>query len=374
MTRENPIQQALRFGQSIWCDFLSRDLIRSGELDRMIGMGIRGVTTNPSIFEKAIGQTEDYDGDILAHVREGWGREEIYTALTVSDVQAGADHLLPVHEESGGEDGYVSLEVNPAIAHDYEATVREAMQLAELVSRKNAMIKIPATPAGVRAIRVCTAQGLSINATLIFSRQQYQDVAEAYIEGLEKRAAQGQNLSGIASVASLFVSRIDTAVDPLLQERGAPELMGHIAVDNARSAYRDFEELFSSGRWKALEARGAKVQRTLWASTGTKNPKYSPTLYVDSLIGPHTVNTIPPATMEAFLASGTVSNAVVKDRQGMEKRLAKLEELGISLDGITSILLADGLKAFEKSYYSLLESIERKGKALTERHTERQDG
>lgn len=365
MERENTIQQALRHGQSIWCDFLSRRLLRSGELDGMIRMGVRGVTTNPSIFEKAIGQTNDYDEDILAYVRQGRNREEIYTALTVADVQEGADHFLSVYEASGGGDGFVSLEVSPMIAHDMEATVKEAKALAELVDRKNAMIKIPATPAGVQALRRCTAEGLCINATLIFSRQQYRDVAEAYIEGLEERQALGGDLTSVASVASLFVSRIDTAVDRVLQEKGEGDLLGRIAVDNARAAYRDFEELFSSERWRALEGAGAQVQRPLWASTGTKNPNYSRTLYVDSLIGPNTVNTVPPETMKAFLSSGRAAETVADDRQGMERRLAALEAVGVHLDEITARLLVEGLDAFETAYLSLLDSIGKKGRALS---------
>ena len=365
MERENTIQQALRHGQSIWCDFLSRSLLRSGELDDMIRMGVRGVTTNPSIFEKAIGQTNDYDEDILAYVRQGRNREEIYTALTVADVREGADHFLSVYETSGGGDGFVSLEVSPMIAHDMEATVKEAKALAELVDRKNVMIKIPATPAGVQALRRCTAEGLCINATLIFSRHQYRDVATAYIEGLEERQTQGGDLTSVASVASLFVSRIDTAVDKALQEKGERDLLGRIAVDNARAAYRDFEELFSSARWRALEGAGAKGQRPLWASTGTKNPDYSRTLYVDSLIGPNTVNTVPPETMKAFLSSGCAAETVTDDRQGMERRLAILEAVGVHLDEITARLLVEGLDAFETAYLSLLDGIGKKGRALS---------
>ncbi|MGI6791224.1 transaldolase [Aminivibrio sp.] len=364
MTGENTIIQAFRMGQSIWCDFLSRDLLRSGKLDAMISSGVRGVTTNPSIFETAIGKTSDYDDDILKMVTEGKKREEIYTALTVSDVREAADVFSPVYQESGGGDGFVSLEVSPVLADDEEGTVAEAEQLAALVSKKNVMIKIPATKAGMGAVRKCISMGINVNATLIFSRQQYRDVAEAYISGLEDRAGQGLPVSGVASVASLFVSRVDTAVDKMLAEKKNVDLQGKIAVDNARGAYMDFQALFSSDRWQALESKGARVQRPLWASTGTKNPAYSPTLYVDSLIGPHTVNTIPPATLEAFLSAGTVSHSVCNERAEMERRLNELEQTGISLDTVTAKLLADGLAAFEKAYFSLLDSIEAKGKTL----------
>ncbi|MDD2454171.1 MAG: transaldolase [Synergistaceae bacterium] len=364
MTGENTIIQAFRMGQSIWCDFLSRDLLRSGKLDAMISSGVRGVTTNPSIFETAIGKTSDYDDDILRMVTEGKKREEIYTALTVSDVREAADVFSPVYQESGGGDGFVSLEVSPVLADDEEGTVAEAEQLAALVSKKNVMIKIPATKAGMGAVRKCISMGINVNATLIFSRQQYRDVAEAYISGLEDRAGQGLPVSGVASVASLFVSRVDTAVDKMLAEKKNVDLQGKIAVDNARGAYMDFQALFSSDRWQALESKGARVQRPLWASTGTKNPGYSSTLYVDSLIGPHTVNTIPPATLEAFLSAGTVSHSVCNERAEMERRLNELEQTGISLDTVTAKLLADGLAAFEKAYFSLLDSIEAKGKTL----------
>ncbi len=365
MTKPHPIQRAHRLGQSIWCDFLSRDLLTSGGLDEMIRSGVRGVTTNPSIFDNAIGKTSDYDADIRALRKEGKSAEEIYTALTVADVQEAADRFLPVYEESGGTDGFVSLEVSPLLAHDEEGTVAEALRLSALADRKNIMIKIPATEEGMGAIRKCIAAGVSVNATLMFSRDQYGDVAEAYISGLEDRISRGLPLDGIASVASFFVSRVDTAVDKLLSARGDGELQGKIAVDNARAVYRDFETLFSSPRWHAIEERGAQIQRPLWASTGTKNPSYPPTLYIDSLMGPFTVNTVPPATLEAFEKVETIETTVTADRDGMDHRLGLLVTLGISLNEVTSGLLKEGVAAFEKSYLSLLESIEKKGRALS---------
>jgi transaldolase len=349
----------------MWCDFLSRDLLRSGKLDRMIELGVRGVTTNPSIFEIAIGKTSDYDDDIREMNGNGMNVEQIYTALTVADVREGADRFLPVFESSDGGDGFVSLEVSPLLCHDEEGTVQEAERLFSLVSRKNVMIKIPATPAGMGAIRRCIALGINVNATLIFSREQYRSVAEAWLSGLEERVSRGDPVTGIASVASLFVSRVDTAVDKILEKSGAKELAGKLAVDNARAAYADFEKIVASDRWSALSAQGALVQRPLWASTGTKNPSYSPTLYVDSLIGPHTVNTLPPATLEAFLESGTAAYTVSADREEGTARLAHLSSLGIDLGGVMDTLLKEGLEAFEKAYATLLEGIEKKGNLLS---------
>ena len=363
MSEKNSIFRALELGQSIWCDFLSKELLRSGRLDDMIAAGVRGVTTNPSIFENAIVKTKDYDEDILSLVRNGKSREEVYTTLTVKDVQEAAARFLAVFSEEGGRDGFVSLEVSPLLAHDEEGTLQEAVALVGLVGAPNVMIKIPATPEGVKAIRRCIAKGINVNATLIFSRDQYKAVAEAFISGLEDRVSQGEEVSGIQSVASLFVSRVDTAVDGLLSPEGG-NLAGKIAVDNARGVYMDFEKFFSGKRWESLASRGAQRQRPLWASTGTKNPAYSSTLYVDSLIGPDTVNTIPPATLEAFLKEGEVELTIRQDREGMSRRLDDLRKEGISLDQVTDRLLSEGLGAFEKAYVSLLDGIEAKGKSL----------
>ena len=365
MVQQNRIQQALALGQSMWCDFLSRDLLRSGGLDRMIEQGVRGVTTNPSIFENAIAKTSDYDADIQALVREKKTVEEIYTALTIADVQEGADRFFPLYETSCGVDGFVSLEVSPLLCHDENKTVEEALRLFERLNRKNVMIKIPATSAGMGAIRRCMAQGVNVNATLIFSRAQYRQVAEAWLSGLEERAASGKSVQGISSVASLFVSRVDTAVDKLLEKSGGRELSGKIAIDNARAVYSDFEEILSSTRWETLAKKGVMLQRPLWASTGTKNPAYSPTLYVDSLIGPHTVNTLPPATLEAFFASGEAALTVGSDKEGRMARMARLSSFGINLESVTDTLLEEGLFAFEKAYRALLEEIGKKGNLLS---------
>lgn len=365
MVQQNRILQALALGQSMWCDFLSRDLLRSGGLDRMIEQGVRGVTTNPSIFENAIARTSDYDTDIQAMMREKKTEEEIYTALTIADVQEGADRFKTLFETSNGVDGFVSLEVSPLLCHDEKGTVEEALRLFEQLDRKNVMIKIPATSAGMKAIRRCISLGVNVNATLIFSRAQYRQVAEAWLSGLEERAAAGESVKDIASVASLFVSRVDTAVDKLLETTGEKDLAGKIAVDNARAAYSDFEAIAVSARWKTLAEKGALLQRPLWASTGTKNRAYSPTLYVDSLIGPHTVNTLPPATLEAFLESGEAALTVTSDKEGRSERLARLASCGVNLESVTDTLLQEGLVAFEKAYRVLLEEIGKKGNLLS---------
>ncbi len=358
--------EALGFGQSIWCDYLSRSLLREGGLDRMIEQGVRGVTTNPSIFEKAISGTTDYDDDIRRLSREGLSAEEICVALTVADVKEAADRLYPIYESSGGEDGFVSLEVNPLLSDKEQETLDEAARLYSLLDRKNVMIKIPATRAGVEAIRRSIARGINVNATLIFSRTCYRRVVEAWLSGLEQRAEAGLPVSNISSVASLFVSRVDTSVDKLLEESGVSELAGKIAVDNARAAYADFEEMSSSKRWSVLSSKGASLQRPLWASTGTKNPAYSSTLYVDSLIGPNTVNTIPPSTFEEFLKKGKPALTITAERAEGAARLSRLAAMGIDLDAaVTVSLLEDGLSAFNSAYRALIAEIDRKRKVLS---------
>ena len=346
-------------GQSVWLDTISRDLILSGGLERWIEQGVVGVTTNPSIFKQAIANTKDYDGEIAAMAREGKEAAEIYEVLTLREVGSAADILRPVHERTRGLDGYVSLEVNPLLASDRESTVSEAKRLFAALDRPNVMIKIPATPEGVEALEDCIAAGVNVNSTLIFSTAQYASVAEGYIRGLEARALQRLPLA-VASVASVFVSRVDTAVDKLLAARGETALLGRTAIDGIRATYRRFRGIFSGPRWDALAgpARGARVQRPLWASTGTKNPAYSDVLYLETLIGPDTVNTVPPKTLTAFLDHGRAERTLDAAPDGtLAKRLA---ELGIDLDAVCSTLLSDGLSAFESSFRSLLLAIEEK--------------
>lgn len=354
------LHELAALGQSIWLDFIHREILESGRLAALIADGVRGVTSNPAIFEKAIAGGSYYDRDILRLAAEGLAPEAIYEALAIADVRAAADRLRPVYDASAGADGFVSLEVSPAIADDAETTAAEAARLAAAVGRPNLMIKIPATPAGIRAVESAVAAGISVNVTLIFSLAQYEAAAKAYIAGLERRLAAGGELAPIASVASFFVSRVDTALDPLLEKRGRRDLLGRIAVDNAKLAYAHFREIFRGERWGRLAAAGARLQRPLWASTGTKNPAYSDTLYVDGLIGPETVNTLPPATLEAFMDHGTAALTIDRDLDGSRHRLAQLVELGIDLEAVTARLLEEGIAAFARPFESLMQSIGRK--------------
>ena len=355
------MHETAELGQSVWLDTISRELILSGGLKQWMEQGVAGVTTNPSIFEQAIANTGDYDGEIASMARAGRSAAEIYEALTLQEVGAAADILRPVYDRTGGRDGYVSLEVNPLLAADRDSTVSEAKRLFAALSRPNVMIKIPATPEGIEAVEACIAAGVNVNATLIFSEEQYAAVAEAYIRGLEARALQGVSLE-VASVASVFVSRVDTAVDKLLKAKGETAILGKIAVDGIRSVYRHFRDLFSGPRWEPLAGKGGRVQRPLWASTGTKNPAYSDVLYLEALIGPDTVNTVPPKTLSAFLDHGRVRRTLDSDLDEAGIRAKRLTELGIDLGAVCSRLLEEGLAAFESAFHSLMKAIEEKMK------------
>jgi transaldolase len=352
-------------GQAIWLDYIRRSFITSGDLQALIDEGLRGVTSNPTIFEKAIAGSTDYDGGLHRLVEEGKTVEEIYEALTLDDIQRAADLLRPVYDQAGGADGYVSLEVSPTLAHDTEGTIAEARRFFAALDRPNVMIKVPATPAGIPAIETLISEGVNVNITLMFSLAHYEAVAEAYIAGLEKLAADGgdpstgsgRGVSQVASVASFFVSRVDTAVDRALEAIGTPEavaLQGKIAIANAKMAYARFREIFSGERWERLAAQGARVQRPLWASTSAKNPLYPDTLYVDGLIGPDTVNTVPPATLNAFRDHGTVAPTLEAGLEEARIQLARLAELGVDFDAITQKLQDDGVAAFAKSFESLM--------------------
>lgn len=354
------LKKAHELGQSIWYDSISRSAIRGGELENLRNEGVRGVTTNPSIFQKALSGTNDYDEDIKALIKAGKNDTEIYDALTQNEVREACAIFRPIFDESKGTDGFVSLEVNPLIANDAETTVSEALRLWKSLNCQNAMIKIPATEAGVKALEEVIAAGANVNSTLIFSIEQYVAVAEAYIRGIERRAAAGLSLTQ-ASVASAFVSRLDTALDPTLVEK-APALAGHIAIANIRAMYAKFKELFGSKRWKALEAKGAKVQRPLWASTGVKNKAYSPTLYTDELIGKDTVNTLPPAALKAFMETGTASETVTKP--GYAEELTALPAAGIDLSAVNAKLLDNGLTSFAQSFRDMMTIIANKRKEL----------
>ncbi|MBV8206697.1 MAG: bifunctional transaldolase/phosoglucose isomerase [Acidobacteria bacterium] len=367
--RQNPLLQAGELGQSIWLDYIRRSLITSGELQRLITQdGLCGLTSNPSIFEKAIAGSTDYQ-DILSELnRQALTPAGKFERIAIRDIRDAAGVMAGVYRETGGRDGYVSMEVSPLLARDTEGTVAEARRLWSAVDRPNLMIKVPGTAEGVPAIEQLISEGINVNVTLLFAQQAYAEVAEAFIRGLEKRAAAGGDISRLASVASFFVSRIDTSADKLLEakikaaadaaeQRRLSALQGQVAIANAKQAYRHYEQLCASERWQRLAARGAMPQRLLWASTGTKNPKYSDVLYLEALIGPETVNTVPPATLDAFRDHGHAALTLTSNVEEAGEVLGALAEAGISLDGITADLLEDGIRLFADAYEQLLNAI-----------------
>ncbi len=353
-----------KLGQSIWFDYIKRDLITSGELQKLIDTGLRGMTSNPTIFDKAISGSTDYDDDIRQLIYKNLSTEEIYEALALKDIGMAADLLLPVYKNTDGFDGFISIEVSPKLAYKTSETIDQAKRLFKILNRPNIMIKIPGTQEGLPAITEVIGSGVNVNVTLIFSNENYKQVAEAYIKGLEKLDANNGDISKIASVASFFVSRVDTACDKELEAKGNKELQGKIAIANSKIAYELSKEIFSGERWKKLKQKGAKVQRLLWASTGTKNPNYSDTLYVDDLIGPDTVNTIPPATLDAFLEHGKIASTLSEGLDEAKKQVQQLAALGIDIEKITNKLQIDGVKAFADSFDSLLKSISEKVETL----------
>jgi transaldolase/glucose-6-phosphate isomerase len=369
----NPLKQLEACGQSPWLDYLTRSLIEKGELRPLIERdGLKGVTSNPSIFEKAIGESDEY-ADALKQfqARADHSISAIYEHLAIADIHGAADVLHPVYEETQGRDGYISLECSPYLANDTEATVAEALRLWAAVKRPNLMVKVPATPAGIPAIRELIGRGLNINITLLFSVSVYEQVVEAYISGLEDLERAGDDISKIGSVASIFVSRIDTAIDKRLDKLGdkqvADRLRGKAAIANAKLAYVRYKALFSGARWQHLAAAGAKTQRLLWASTSTKNPAYKDTMYVEALIGRDTVNTIPPATMDAFRDHGeAISDVIEQDVEGARAMLAELEQHGVSLNEVTEELVKDGVQQFADSFDKLFSAIARRRRTLRE--------
>jgi transaldolase len=363
----NPLAQLSTLGQSPWYDQMTRSLVSQGTLKKMIDEdGLRGLTSNPTIFEKAISGSKDYEDALRDLVGKGAGLAEIYDALVVEDIASAADVFRPVYESTRGTDGFVSIEVSPLLALDTSGTVKEARRLHDKLGRPNVMIKVPATPEGLPAFEQLIAEGISVNVTLIFSVEVYVRVVDAYLRGLETRLAAGGALDRVASVASFFVSRIDTAVDKKLEELvrtgkpAAAELMGKAAIANAKLAYEQFQQLFSGARWEKLAAAGAQVQRPLWASTGTKNPKYSDVLYIDTLVGPHTVNTMPPATYDAFRDHGKAVVTITDDLSGARQVFASLKQLGVDLTAVTDELTVAGVKSFSDSYNTLIAVIERR--------------
>jgi len=376
----NPLKRLKDFGQSVWLDFIDRDFLRGGQLERSIrDDGISGMTSNPTIFEKALAEGTEYDDQIRAAAGQ-LTAQELFEAIAAADVREACDSFRPIYDRTAGGDGYVSIEVSPAAAHDAEATIDEARRLWRAVDRPNVLIKVPGTIHGAKAVRRLIADHVNVNITLLFAIEAHARVIDAYMSGLEdrERASSGDGLRpisvGIASVASFFVSRVDTEVDKRLDaliptlsgtdRRRAEELYGKAAIANAKMAYRLFNREFSTPRWAALRERAARVQRPLWASTSTKNPKYRDVMYVEQLIGPNTVNTMPLSTIEAFRDHGVVAPTVDAGLDEAERVIADLERLGISMREVTDKLLVDGLASFQKSYDAVIAGLEAKSRTL----------
>ena len=370
--KENPLLKLSAFGQSIWLDYIRRQMIDAGELKRLIDDdGLQGVTSNPAIFQKAIAGSTDYDEAIRTLVQAGKSVEAIYQVLTVEDVQRAADLFRPLYDRMAGQDGFVSLEVNPHLAQDTQGTLAEARRLWQALARPNVLIKVPATREGLPAIRQLISEGINVNVTLLFGLPRYREVAEAYIAGLEARAAQDQPLNRVASVASFFLSRIDVLLDPKLeklaaaggpQAQTARDLVGQVAIASAREAYRIYREIFGSARFQKLA--GARPQRLLWASTSTKNPAYPDVKYVEPLIGPDTVNTLPPETLEAYRDHGEPAARLTEGGDRAAGSLARLSELGLDLDQATQQLEDEGVEKFNQPFDSLMATLEAKGREV----------
>ncbi len=367
----NPLQQLGEVGQAVWLDFIDRKILETGALKRLIEQdGLKGVTSNPSIFEKAMGEGADYGERLKAVLARGEAEAaEVYEYLAIGDIRDAADQLRPVYDATGGADGFVSLEVSPYLALDAEGTIVEARRLWKTVDRPNLMVKVPGTEAGVGAIRTLVGEGININVTLLFALEAYLAVAEAHIAGLEDFKAAGGDVARVAGVASFFVSRIDTQIDKKIDQRvadGDPDaealkaLRGKVAIANAKVAYQEYLKLIGAHRWTALAAAGARPQRLLWASTGTKDPAYSDVLYVETLIGPDTVNTMPPKTMDAFRDHGRIVVTLTQDVREAERVMVEAERLGLHLDVVTRDLVTAGVKQFSDAADNLLAAIRRK--------------
>ena len=369
MAARNPLSALADFGQSFWLDYIRRDFVENGEMAAMIEKdGLRGITSNPSIFEKAIAGSSDYRSQLEQLRSEpGLDAQHIFERLAVKDIQGAADLLRPVYEQSGKADGFVSLEVSPGLASDTGATITEAHELWKQVNRPNLMVKVPGTEAGIPAFESLIAEGININVTLLFAVGAYEQVAEAYLRALEQRVREGKPVDSIASVASFFVSRIDSAVDALLKAKAEAasgdaranieSLYGKTAIANAKRAYQRFHRAFSGSRWEALAAKGAKPQRLLWASTSTKNPAYRDVIYIEELIGRPTVNTMPPATAAAFRDHGKLRNSLEEDPEAAEAVLDEITRVGIDLRDVTNKLTVDGVKQFTDAYDKMLDAI-----------------
>jgi transaldolase len=357
-----PLEQLDEHGQSVWIDFLSRDFVEQGDLQGLIDQGVRGVTSNPTIFQSAIADGDSYDEQLKEVLKDQTEPKEVFLQLAVRDIQGACDLLKQVHDEGSGKDGWVSLEVDPNLAHDTQGTIEEAKRLHELVDRKNLLVKIPATKEGLPAIEESIASGIPINVTLIFSLERHREVAEAYVRGLERLVESGGDPGSVASVASFFVSRVDTEADKRLDEAGGhDELKGKLAIANAKLAYQTYKEVFSGDRWQALAGKGASVQRPLWASTSTKNEAYKDTIYVEELVGPETVNTMPRELVEAVLDHGDIrGNTIEEDLDGARKVFEDLKAAGIDYDDVSETLEREGVEKFAKSFKDLFSDVESK--------------
>jgi transaldolase len=372
----NPLVELTNLGQSVWYDNIERKLITSGELRRLIEEdSLRGVTSNPAIFEKAISGSDLYQDQLRELAEQGKSANDIYEAIAVRDVQMAADELRTVYDKTGGADGYVSLECSPLLANDTQGTIEEARRLWQWLDRKNVMIKIPGTPEGIPAIEQCIYDGININITLLFSLTSHEQTMEAYIRGLERRVKEGKPVDNISSVASFFVSRIDTAADKIIEDRikqatseeeksKLQSLLGRVAIANAKMAYQRYKEIFHGERFAAIKARGARVQRPLWASTSTKNPAFKDVYYVEALIGPETVDTMPPATLEAFRDHGHARVTIENNLDEELALIARLKEVGISLDEITQQVLDEGVQKFVEPFEKLLGATESRRKEI----------
>jgi transaldolase len=362
----NPLLEIRALGQSIWLDNISRQLLDTGKLAQLITEdGISGVTSNPTIFEKAIGHSDLYDRAISAAAHDGLDARAIFFKVAYADIREGADLLRPAYDDADGQDGHISFELPPELAHDAAGSIEAGKRIKTEIDRENVLIKVPATEEGVEAFRELTAAGVSVNVTLLFAVERYEEIANAWIEGLERRVAAGEPVDRLASVASFFVSRVDGKVDARLEELGHSELQGIAAVANAKLAYRSFQRIFSGPRWEALAAKGAHVQRPLWASTSVKNPAYPDTLYVDTLIGPDTVNTMPEVTIDAVRDHGHPARTIDQKVDAAAAHMAELERLGVDLDRILKHeLVVEGVESFQKSFDSLITTIAEKAREL----------
>ena len=364
---KNVIQQAADLGQAVWLDEISRPMIESRQIQGLIDAGVRGITTNPTIFDGAIANSDAYDSRLAEAAESASGPESIFEQIAIEDVRDAADLLMPTYERLGRSDGFVSIEVNPHLAHETEPTIAEARRLWDAIARPNIMIKVPGTPAGVPAISTLISEGINVNVTLLFSINAYRAAANAYIDGITEFVRNGGAANSVSSVASFFVSRVDTLVDSLLPDDS--ELIGKIGIANAKLAYKEYQQLFArdlgdNSRFFSLNTVGALPQRPLWASTSVKNPDWSPTLYFDNLVGPETVNTLPSASIDSVLAGGTVSESVVCCVVDAEQRVAALADEGVDLDAVTDQLLDEGIQKFADSWDSLMSRIESKTPAL----------